>query len=998
MHSLKLYLVFFLSFLPVMGFTGTKNPDAAKIRNIIESTGINTALCLVLGFGNGTENLITDIAEDRRILVNAIPYDEISLEQARKLLLDSGLSGQVMAEKYGFKELPYVSEIANFVVIEDFEKVSKLGLTRAEALRVLRPGGLLLIKKNGVWEKEAKLWPDTYDDWKQPAYGANRNRVSKDKALKAPFGVKWQDGLPVGLKWAACRGFVISAGSFIALSANEKENTIGYPFKPFKMEQYLSSRDAFNGLPQWKLNCGTTDTGDALSDYNNPPLVTDGKKIYVYKPGKLLALDINSGKTLWEYPLSTTAVYLALVDNILVASCWEEKALEARYGGGLWSPWIAKNEKGEVLALDTAGGKKIWSVPYPSQTIMASDGNLYVMKQSGGRPPKEQQVIALDIKTGKERWAVKHKDISEDPDLFLNNSSDGVLIITRTEAWALTALSALDGKKLYDIILDHNVPQDAKVAYHTLIVNGSLLHRTAAYDIKTGVKKGKFPVDVRVGLCCPSNFANGYMLNSRFANISKLSEDWKTAESFPMGSRGACIQGYTVSYGTLYCGQNWCRCAPGQLPGIVAMSTNDNIPGKKDFEEEKPVEKGPAFGSSKKNETTEEDWPIYGKDAQRKMSSKEGIAKNPEIIWKTALVNPRAPKLDDIWSARMVSSLSAPVVSGGLVYVSLTDLGQVLAVDAKSGKLVWKFLAAGRVDTPPSIYNGLCYFGCRDGKVYALNAKSGDLAWKTAVAPKERKIVAFGQLESVWPAIGSVLAYNGIIYATAGRGTEYDGGLLVAGLDPETGKKISAQLIEPGLKKLNDLLVVNKKEFRLLDMYFDPENSDYGNVVKWTSNAGLDGLLEGSWTRLGDRRSGIVLDAAGNFMAHLITADNENYYAYEKQSEKKSSLYAMSKTKNRKGNKISAGECEWETIIPANQQAEAMILAGDRLLLAGSKAAVDAKDEISGFLWLVSAADGKNTAKYDLESPPVFNGLASYAGNAYITLQNGSLICFGKKQ
>ena len=75
-----------------------------------------------------------------------------------------------------------------------------------------------------------------------------------------------------------------------------------------------------------------------------------------------------------------------------------------------------------------------------------------------------------------------------------------------------------------------------------------------------------------------------------------------------------------------------------------------------------------------------------------------------------------------------------------------------------------------------------------------------------------------------------------------------------------------------------------------------------------------------------------------------------------------------------------------------------MILAGDKLLLAGSKATVDAKDEISGFLWLFSAADGKNTAKYDLESPPVFNGLASYAGNAYITLQNGSLVCFGKKQ
>jgi len=47
-------------------------------------------------------------------------------------------------------------------------------------------------------------------------------------------------------------------------------------------------------------------------------------------------------------------------------------------------------------------------------------------------------------------------------------------------------------------------------------------------------------------------------------------------------------------------------------------------------------------------------------------------------------------------------------------------------------------------------------------------------------------------------------------------------------------------------------------------------------------------------------------------------------------------------------------------------------------------------------LWGVSAADGKTLAEYKLESSPVFDGMIAARSRIYISLQDGSLVCFGK--
>jgi hypothetical protein len=47
-------------------------------------------------------------------------------------------------------------------------------------------------------------------------------------------------------------------------------------------------------------------------------------------------------------------------------------------------------------------------------------------------------------------------------------------------------------------------------------------------------------------------------------------------------------------------------------------------------------------------------------------------------------------------------------------------------------------------------------------------------------------------------------------------------------------------------------------------------------------------------------------------------------------------------------------------------------------------------------LCAVAAADGRQLAQYKLESPPVFDGMIAGRGRLFVSLQNGSLVCFGE--
>jgi glucose dehydrogenase len=59
-------------------------------------------------------------------------------------------------------------------------------------------------------------------------------------------------------------------------------------------------------------------------------------------------------------------------------------------------------------------------------------------------------------------------------------------------------------------------------------------------------------------------------------------------------------------------------------------------------------------------------------------------------------------------------------VANGIVYVGSND-GGVYALDAATGKVLWKVLTVGAVDSSPEESNGVVYVGSDDKSVYAIS-------------------------------------------------------------------------------------------------------------------------------------------------------------------------------------------------------------------------------------------------------------------------------------
>jgi hypothetical protein len=82
-----------------------------------------------------------------------------------------------------------------------------------------------------------------------------------------------------------------------------------------------------------------------------------------------------------------------------------------------------------------------------------------------------------------------------------------------------------------------------------------------------------------------------------------------------------------------------------------------------------------------------------------------------------------------------------------------------------------------------------------------------------------------------------------------------------------------------------------------------------------------------------------------------------------------------------------------------------MVLAGDRLFVAGPPDVMDSDDPMAAFegrrgavLRAHSAADGRALTEQRLDSPPVFDGLIAAKGRLYMSLENGTVMCMGSNR
>jgi len=758
---------------------------------------------LVVKIGCSDPAALCDLCEDKTYVVHGLDTNPSAVARARVYIQSQNLYGKVSVQLFDGKTLPYVDNLVNLLMVDEECKVPE-----QEFLRVLAPRGMVVIDG----KKTVKPVPEDTDEWTHYLYGPEGTAVSSDRVAGHPRGLKWTGG-PF---WV--RSHEHTAGMTAMVSANgrifyvmDEGLTDSIQLPP---EYRLVARDAYNGIVLWKYPLSKW--FNHLFPVKSGPgwlprrLVAIEDRVYL-APGTgqdMVCLDAATGKVFRTYKNTATTfelivskgIILAAVDpdrpinnyNQQHANCWKERDRAS----ALWQ-WTPETGMRILKAIKSDTGRVLWEKTEPIAPMSLTANDRLVCYHNG------HSMVALDLETGAERWRTPVKKLEKirtgyaGPRVVI--CSDRVLF---SPMGSMQALSLDTGKILW------TVDKKPRSGHYSLedffVINDKIwvLNRFkkgvfSTYSLETGKELGKHenPIDsFYIHQRCHPGRATCRFLIPPIMGVELYdiqNDKWYNNHWV----RGGCIYGLMPANGLIYTPPHACACYyQSKLNGFDALSPKP-APSHAPPAAQRLI-KGPAYGkTSQPDENSISEWPVFRHDNTRSSYVKTDVPIHVAPLWKQ----------------EFGIKLSQPTVAGGRVYLSAVDRHTVYCFDAFSGQMQWSFTADGRVDSPPSIYKGLAIFGCKDGFVYALDAISGKLAWKFQGAPSNRKIAAFGQLESVWPISGSVLIQNDRLYCVAGRSMFLDGGLRMLILNPLTGELINENIMDshvPGTDmKLPDLIM-----------------------------------------------------------------------------------------------------------------------------------------------------------------------------------------------
>jgi outer membrane protein assembly factor BamB len=119
-----------------------------------------------------------------------------------------------------------------------------------------------------------------------------------------------------------------------------------------------------------------------------------------------------------------------------------------------------------------------------------------------------------------------------------------------------------------------------------------------------------------------------------------------------------------------------------------------------------------------------------------------------------------------VWKRKLVGHLeSSPMAVGGTLYLG-TDKTNVVALRASDGKVLWQFNSPGAIKASPSFRRGRVFVADYQSAMFCLDARSGKLIWRTNTS-KVPPFGAGGFYSSPAIAFGRVYAArdDGTIYA-----------------------------------------------------------------------------------------------------------------------------------------------------------------------------------------------------------------------------------------
>ncbi|MFT4556654.1 MAG: outer membrane protein assembly factor BamB [Planctomycetaceae bacterium] len=766
---------------------------ASEAAKLIEQSGIKGGLVVHIGLSDG--QLTAALKANSRYQVHGIDRDIAKVNAARSALQKMGVYGEVSVGLLTGERLPYIENLVNLMVIEDRSDVSD-----AEFLRALTPNGVAFIRNGDDWKKVVKPRPNNIDDWSHFLHSASNNAVAQDTAVGPPRHLQWL-GSP---RWSrhhdrmASMSALVSAGGRLFYIMDEGSR-VSIQLPP---SWKLVGRDAFNGTILWKLDIPKWHSH--LWPLKSGPtqlarrLVATKDEVYATLgiDAPLSAIDAETGEILRTYE-DTAATEEILHDNgTLFLTVNKGESDLVKYApinpvtgdqGDVGKNWRWNEKPVIVMSVDAKSGKTNWSrqTQVAPLTLTADAERVYL--HDG------EKVVCLNRTSGDLEWssepAARRRTITYNfgPRLVIHK---GVLLYAGGER-TMKAFDVKTGNVLWDAPHDrsgYQSPEDLLIVkdlvWSAPTTSGGDSGIFTARDYKTGEVKITFPPDVSAywfhHRCYIAKATEKFIMPSR-TGIEFVDTDKKSWD-INHWVRGGCLYGVMPCNGLVYAPPHNCACYPeAKLYGFNALApaTVSREPPK-DVPEDTRLVKGPAFGDAIKTSSVVDDWPTFRHDQARSGTSSADIP----------------TELSRKWTTDIGGRLSAVTVAEGKLFVAQIDEHRVYALNAATGKKAWEFTAGSRVDSPPTIEDGRAYFGANDGWIYCLRATDGELVWRYLAAPEDRRLMAFEQLESVWPVHGSVLVQNGFVFGVAGRSNFLDGGLRFLKLDARTGSMVAESIID----------------------------------------------------------------------------------------------------------------------------------------------------------------------------------------------------------
>lgn len=978
---------------------------ALTLPQALEQSRVKGGLCVIVGAKDAA--LAEEMAAKQPFIVQCLMKDDAAVQGAREALLAKNHYGPVSVEALRTATLPYADGVVSVLHLADPALVSQ-----AECLRVLRPFGELIVADAAGVKVITKPRLAGTDDWTHWRHGADRNPVSHDIVVDVPRRVHWLQPNDVMSE----RAHFITANGRVFI---QDRGT-------------LTARDACNGLPLWQAKIKEGKEFDWEWSVKVAALaVSVGERVYVLADdNKFKALDAATGKPALVYDKAGVPSDVLVVENgknplgvLVVADAESVRALDAATGSLLWQ-----------MKADNA------------RTLMASREAVFFIEGQDKRGAAEGKISSIDLITGKVRWQQSY-DWARRTDLGAFGNDSIVYEIRAAkdasganekgkaeERFNLAVISAKTGQ------LVEKVKGTGSSARHgefragfwqgeNLITEATL---NGALNV-VGFKSGNFTKpalafrandvgDRGFGHCYPPVLTDRFYLNGQL-NFTDLTSGSTSSNQITRGSCNTARSGYVPANGMIYTFPKHCGCFP-MLDGNVALA-----PRNKALPQTKPeLFKGPAWPAQPKAAAAQDNWPTFRHDASRTAGTKATVPADVKVLWSADIAGPDDKRpFGSEWAANPYLSgpVTAPVVADGTVYVAQSDSHRLMAIDAATGKEKWHFITEGRIDSPPTIHEGMVLVGSRCGYVYNLRASDGALAWKLRVAPTDERIAVNGQVESPWPVPGSVLVVDKLAYVAAGLHPNSDGGIQVVCFDPATAAVVWTNRFDdlgfndpwpepydPNAKRpgSDPWRTIHPLEYRYFDLLVrDGDGVAISRCVfdlktgkrELRKTKGYYFIKEsGAWMprtawRYGTEREGAPTAAAlGASVFGTIPASSKLFRTDFKPGQAFNDDWVTAPQEERIAkaafaiNKIHGAGAKWEVDSQDSRRGfnRAMLVAGDNLFTAAA----------NGSLTVNATADGRKVAEQKLE-PVCWDGMAASGGRLFVSTQSGKVLCLGAK-